>query len=71
MPRATSSCGVTTSRHDFRAVRWDVHGAGFRVYATTSLVPTVAALATLRADLEGLAVSVGGAFEGWTTDAAR
>jgi hypothetical protein len=31
----------------------------------------VAALATLRADLEGLAVSVGGAFEGWTTDAAR
>jgi len=71
---AEAAARATSERlqsHDFRAVRWDVHGAGFRVYATTSLVPTVAALATLRADLEGLSVSVGGTFEGWATDAAR
>ena len=41
------------------------------VYATTALVPELDTMTTLRADLDGLAHSVGGAFDGWSAAAAE
>jgi len=57
--------------HGFADVCSDRRGGEWFVYATTTVVPERETMTTLRADLEGLAQSVGGTCDGWSAVAVR
>lgn len=57
--------------HGFADVRWQARDGEWFVYATTTMVVEPAEMATLRANLDGLAHSVGGRYDGWSADDGR